>query len=177
MYSEKLESCGFVRGMVSPVTFEHPERDMACVVHGDDFTFEGEEEDLRWITELMRGWFDIKMRGIIGPEEHDLKEMSILGRTVRFKDWGIEYEADPKHRRVVLEFFGFQEGTRELQGNGSPEEAGEKEDEEGVGGSHTEYRALVARLNYLAQDSPELVYPVMECSRGMSDPKAGDWRK
>ena len=39
-YSEKMESVGFTRGTHSPVVFYHAEKDLSCVVHGDDFTFE-----------------------------------------------------------------------------------------------------------------------------------------
>jgi hypothetical protein len=40
------------------VVFYHPIRDIALVVHGDDFTFCGLEEDLRWIEGLMNFVFD-----------------------------------------------------------------------------------------------------------------------
>ena len=45
-YAEKFEECGFVRGDACAVIFYHPERDLSCAVHGDDFTFCGEEEHL-----------------------------------------------------------------------------------------------------------------------------------
>ena len=34
--------CGFERGLTCAVVFYHAGRDISCVVHGDDFTFEGE---------------------------------------------------------------------------------------------------------------------------------------
>ena len=39
----------------------------------------------------------------------------------------------------------------------------------------SKYRAITARLNYLAQDRPELLYAAKECSRRMSAPEEGDW--
>ena len=39
-------------------------------------------------------------------DAEDDKEVVILGRVVRWMDHGIEYEADPKHKSKVLEFFG-----------------------------------------------------------------------
>ena len=39
----------------------------------------------------------------------------------------------------------------------------------------TRYRALSARLNYLAQDRPDLLYAVKEVARRMSTPTCGDW--
>ena len=39
--------------LASPLIFYHPLRDLSCVVHGDDFTIEGEGKELDWIQELM----------------------------------------------------------------------------------------------------------------------------
>merc|ERR1712005_42236 len=37
-YSEFMESIGFKRGIASPCVVYHPERNIRCVIHGDDFT-------------------------------------------------------------------------------------------------------------------------------------------
>ena len=67
----------------------------------------------------------------MGYGEKDDKEVTILGRIVRWKSLGIEYEADPKHRRLVLEYFGFAEGTKALSFNGDKEDKeGDKEGKE-----------------------------------------------
>ena len=76
-------------------------------MNGDDFTFSGMNDDLDWVENLMKGWFEVKVRARLGPEPNDDKEISVLVRAVRWKDWGIEYQADPKHRNIVLEQFGF----------------------------------------------------------------------
>eukprot|EP00973_Karenia_brevis_P018805 2576858-Karenia_brevis.AAC.1 len=62
----------------------------------------------------MKSWFEIKARAILGPEEGDDKEVTILGRLVRWTEEGIEYEADPKHRKIVMDYFGFNEKTKPL---------------------------------------------------------------
>ena len=41
-----LENVGFIRGTSCGVAFYHKERDISVVVHGDDFTFCGLDEDL-----------------------------------------------------------------------------------------------------------------------------------
>ena len=56
LYAMKFESAGFTRGAGSSVAFLHPERDLACVVHGHDFTFSGYDDFLVWIEGLMKGW-------------------------------------------------------------------------------------------------------------------------
>ena len=40
----------------------------------------------------------------------------------------------------------------------------------------TEFRSVVARMNFLSLDCPELQFPVKGCSREMSNPKEGSWR-
>jgi hypothetical protein len=113
-YAGLLEGVGFVRGTSCGVIFYHKGRDLSVVVHGDDFTLCGLEEDLWWLKELVESWFEIKVRAVLGWEVGDDKEVVILGRVVRWTREGLEYEADPKHRRMVLESFGFEESTRPL---------------------------------------------------------------
>ena len=67
----------------------------------------------------MEEWFDIKMRGIVGGDDGDLKEMVILGRVVRWTKDGLRYEAGPKHRKLVMEKFGFDEESKPAAANGA----------------------------------------------------------
>ena len=109
----------------------------------------------------------------------DDKEVVILGRVVRWKEWGVEFEADPRHRQILLDHFGFTEESGAAAFNGSREVKEETEEEEGEmeKSEATEFRGMVARMNYLAQDSPDLQYPSKEVSREMARPKVGAWRK
>ena len=50
-YSEFMESIGFKRGIASPCVFNHPERNMKAVIHGDDFILSGDESNLDWFRE------------------------------------------------------------------------------------------------------------------------------
>ena len=111
-YSELFEGVGFERGRSCGVVFYHPGRDLSLAVHGDDFTFCGLEEDLVWIRGLMGSWFEIKLRGVLGPDPGDQKEVTILGRRVVWGEGGISYEADPKHRELILEFSASAGGTK-----------------------------------------------------------------
>ena len=117
-YSRRLEEAGFVRGEGSGVVFYNWESDVSCVCHGDDFTVVEEEEEMRRLAKLMGGWFIIKVRGILGPEIGDDKEIVILGRSVRWTEEGVEFEADRKHRKVLMEHFGFDEGANGARVNG-----------------------------------------------------------
>ena len=104
-YSDSLEEMGFRKGVAAPTVFYHPEKEVRCVVHGDDFTFTGERETLRGIAGRMKQTYELKVRGIVGDEPEDDKEIVILNRTLRWKERGIEYEADNKHVKEILRHF------------------------------------------------------------------------
>ena len=62
--------------------------------------------------------------------------------------------------------------------NGDKDRKEEEGDEEDMEREEAKiFRGLVARMNYLAQDSPDLQYPAMEVSREMARPKKGAWRR
>ena len=113
----------------------------------------------------------------MGEDADDVKEVVILGRVVRWTRDVLEFEADPKHRLLVMETFVFQEDSKSLVNNGessSRQEVGDEEDMEKE--EATEFRGVVARMNFLSQDCPDLQFPVKECSKQMSKPRKGAWR-
>jgi hypothetical protein len=175
-YSSNLEKAGFYKGDASPVLFWHAELDISCVVHGDDFTFVSEAEGLDYIEGLMKKWYEVKVKARLGPEPGDDKEVDILGRRVRWTENGVEYEADPRHRRIILEQLGLEEGSKGLTTNGKADTE-ELEEEELPGEEATSFRALAARVNYLAQDCPDIQFPAKEVCREMSKPTPASWRK
>eukprot|EP00973_Karenia_brevis_P066042 9179253-Karenia_brevis.AAC.1 len=77
----------------------------------------------------MKEWFEIKVRAVLGPDPGDDKEVTILGRGVRWVEEGIEYEADPKHRKTIMEYFGFNDKTKPLMMNGDKEDKVEEWEE------------------------------------------------
>jgi hypothetical protein len=168
LYAQKLQGVGLVRGISCGVVFYHPGRDIALAVHGDDFTFCGVEEDLLWIRDRMREWFDVKIRGLLGPGEGGDKEIVILGRTVRYTTKEIEYEADVRPRKLILEHFGLEKESRSSGVNGdklgADEEWGKVELEKEEA---TVFRGLAARFNFLSQDCPDLQFGIKETSREM----------
>ena len=176
-YSGNLEEAGFRRGIASPVVFWHPELDISCVVHGDDFTFVSECKGLDYVEELMKKWYEVKVKARLGPDSGDDKVVEILGRQVRWTDEGIEYEADPRHRKIILEQLGLSENSKGLMSNGKADADESEEGEELQGLEATSFRALAARVNYLAQDCADIQFPAKEVCREMSKPTTASWRK
>ena len=87
-----------------------------------------------------------------------------------------EYEADPKHRQLLLEQFGLEGAPKPCNLNGIQDPGDELDGGEDVECA-SEFRAAVARLNFLAQDSPELQFPAKEASKKMSRPTGGAWAR
>ena len=103
---------GFVKGRASSSVFHNPDTGVRLVVWGDDFTFLGRQRDLEEVRDRMGKWYTIKVRGILGPDLEDLKEIRILNRTVRWTSEGIEYEADDKHAKTIVAGLNLGEGVR-----------------------------------------------------------------
>ena len=121
----------------------------------------------------MRERYEIKLRGVLGPGISDDKEISLLNRIVRWIEAGIEYEPDPRHAEILIEQLGLS-GAKPVSTPGikeSSDDLPEPLPEADV----TTYRSMVARLNYLAQDRPDLSYASKELSRHMSAPSVKDW--
>ncbi|CAE8636765.1 unnamed protein product, partial [Polarella glacialis] len=74
-YTQHLLDLGFKQGRASPCCFTHSTRDLHCVVHGDDFTFLGDDIDLDWIQSAVALKFEIKVRGRLGDGPEDVQEM------------------------------------------------------------------------------------------------------
>ena len=51
----------------------------------------------------------------------EVQKIVILGRIARWTEEGLEWEADPKHRRILMEQFAFDENSKSLEVNGEKE--------------------------------------------------------
>ena len=171
-YTRTLRAAGFEPGRASPCNFTHKTRDLALTVHGDDFTATGPVEDLAWLEEVFRSRYDIKA-SVLGPDTHQAQEIKILGRTLRWTAGGIEYEADTRHQEIVIKELCLEDCSPVFtpfgpEGQRVPTESGEALE----GEEATRYRALVARLNCIALDRPDIQYAVKDAAKRMSAPCA-----
>ena len=81
-YTEKLVNDGFVQGVSAPTVFYNATSGVRCVVHGDDFTSLGEQTKLEALRALMAEWYEIKLRGIMGSSDGDIKGHNHIGTDV-----------------------------------------------------------------------------------------------
>ena len=73
-----MESAGFVRGLSSPSVSYNPVRNLRAVIHGDDFTLLGYDNDLNTLRNRITAKWQVKVKGRIGPSPGDQKEMHVL---------------------------------------------------------------------------------------------------
>ena len=106
-----LDSIGFQPGKTSPCVFYHEPRNIRLVVHGDDFTALGTDPGLNWFRQQMTNRFECKIRGRLGPEKGDDKEIRILHRILTWKSDGIHYEADQRHAEIIIRDLGLDRQT------------------------------------------------------------------
>ena len=105
------------------------------------------------------------------------EEIRILNRTIRWSSSGLSYEPDQRHAEIIVEHLG----AAGSKGAPTPSiQKAIKEDERGEskimsGEEATQYRALVARSNYVAQDRIDLPYATKSLAQHMAGPKQCDW--
>lgn len=89
---------------------------------------------------------------------------------------GVEYEPDQRHAELVVKELEL-EGAKPVTSPWTSVEKGIGQEQSPLlmAQDGTKYRALVARMNYLAQDRPDLQYATKEESRRMSAPRESDW--
>ena len=176
-YTTFLEQLGFAAGAASPCNFVNEGKEVFVTVHGDDFTATGPQASLEWFEQKMTGKYEIKS-DYLGPEPGQHRELRVLNRVLRWADRGIEYEPDQRHSEIITKSMGME--------NSKPVNTPSVSDDKQVQGMRensrvlnkaeaTEYRALAARLNYLALDRMDLQFTAKLVSRHMANPVEHDW--
>jgi hypothetical protein len=138
------------------------------VTHVDDLLCGGSPTHLEWVRSELQKKYEVK--GDIMSDE--CTQLKFLGRVIRKDSEGFSWEEDQKHRRILLEEWGLTT----CKGAATPVSM-EKDlpgDVEMEGKEATKYRRGVARVNYLAQDRPDLAVAASLLSRSMAKPMVGD---
>ena len=177
-YATAFEEAGFKRPASCPVVFSHRERDLIGAVHGDDFMFVGLDEDLDYVEKLLKDKYELKVRGRLGSGQNDKKSIDMLGRTIKLHEWGITWEGDGRHRKLIMEQFGLCENSKILTKNGYKDEEDEESSPKKLNVHEIKaYRTLAARMNYMAQDNLAIQFAAKEVCRRMSSPDEEDFAR
>ena len=110
-YREALESIGFTSGVASPCCFFHKDRGLSTVVHGDDISTLGLDDDLTWLEVELAKSFELKLRGRIGEGLKGDNDMRILNRIAQMVPEGLLFDADPRHTEMLTNSLGLEKGN------------------------------------------------------------------
>ena len=113
-YARNLMSEGFRRGKGAPTVFFNTKTAVRLVVHGDDFTHSGTKNELEKMKKKMGEWYDVKDRGTMGSEEDEIKEVTILGRRLRWTSEGFGVRGGYGAQEECSGGGGFWRRTRRL---------------------------------------------------------------
>ena len=56
----------------------------------------------------MQKFFEVELRGRMGYDKGDLREIKILNRVLRLDERGLAYEADPRHVELLVKSLGLE---------------------------------------------------------------------
>ena len=88
----------FKECITQPGIYFHEGRQLQVVSHVDDFLCVGPKQSLRWFKEEVERKYEIKANML----DEDHREVTFLGRKIRWTEDGIEVEADTKHVEILL---------------------------------------------------------------------------
>ena len=107
-YSQALSEMGFEQGCASACLFRHKKRGIVLSVHGEDFTTSGSKLALDLWQKEMVSHYELTIGGRLGPGPNDAKEVRCLNRIIRWTNVGIEYEADPRLAKRLIQQVGLE---------------------------------------------------------------------
>ena len=163
-----LDNLGFKASAYFPGLYHHEGLQVTMVTHVDDLLCCGPPEALRRVRTELQQKYEVKGEVM----EQEVQELRFLGRVITRSEEGFCWQEDPKHRQILLEEWGMSE----CNGVGTPI-AVEKEimEEEEMPPTEAKmFRRTAARLNYLAQDRPDLAVAANLLARSMSRPMKND---
>lgn len=108
-----MAEVGFKRGISNPCVFYRPSDQTRLVVHGDVFTFLlGIPNALDEMLSHFRQWWDNKLRGVLGDDTGNIKEIDILNRKLKWDGARLTLAADHRHREILCREMGIKENSK-----------------------------------------------------------------
>ena len=148
---------------------------MRTLVHGDDYIIVGHEQDLKWLEARLQDKYDIKTK-MLGPNEDHNQEVRVFNRIITWEQSGIGCEADPGHVEIIVKELGLETCTPVATLGASTEGRTKEDHQEPLDErQQSQYRAIVARADYIAFDRADVAYAVKVLAKAMAKPTRADW--
>jgi hypothetical protein len=165
-----MKELGFTSSMLQPGVYFCADKQIRVMTHVDDFLVTGNIVNTNWFETELCKLFDITS---VTLGKHFEKEAKYLNRKIVWTEGGLIIEGDSKHVITLLKEWGMEQ----CKGLSTPV----CKDEVIVAGSTaltdieaTRFRRGAARINYMAQDRPDLSVASRILSQGMSSPTVND---
>jgi len=155
---------------IQPGVYYHPIKKLRIMIHVDDFMVIGSASDAQWSENQMKEKYEITCT-TLGQNFED--EVKYLNGSIRLTRAGLEIESDPKHVKVLLSEWGMQECKGVETPLARDEEEAIEDTELMIDKEASRFRRAAARINYVAQDRPDLSTASRKLSQGMSAPREG----
>ena len=175
-----LKKRGFRPLVTAQSMYYNPSTGVTILAHVDDFLCFGDRLVLDLLLRDLQTEFECSGQ-VLGPGADEVREITFLGRTIRCTSFGLEWEGDERHVKSFLDKVGLSKrGEAGGRGGKGVETPGVKHDEDEDqrkpmdDKEATEYRGLVALLNFISQDRADVAYASKEVSRRMSSPCESD---
>ena len=171
-----MAKLGFRTSRVQPSLFIHDQKKLKLMVHVDDFLVTGPESGCEWLHSELKKLFELSCL-MLGDDK--ISEAKYLNRVVQWGVKGISVSGDAKHSQILISEWGM-ESCKEVDTpmGREAEEALNTEERMSrklMGDSDaTRYRRGVARVNFMAQDRPDLSVASRIMSQYMSQLRDGD---
>jgi hypothetical protein len=165
-----LEGLGFQKSVFQPSVYYHSSKNMVVTVHVDDFLVSGDIADLDWLYRSIQKKYDLK-RSVLSKSEPC--EGHYLNRCIRWTGEEFEIEGDPKHAQLLKREWGM-ESCKPADTPITKQFAEEMNTGDPLGDEEArKARRAIARVNYMAQDRPDLSVAARVLSQGMAHPHEG----
>ena len=173
-----LTALDFTQGLMNPCLFYNKERRLKAYVHGDNFVVGGSRAQTAWFAAELNKTMMVNVEGTLGPDssQGDVQHMICLNRIFTWvhatadSPTKILIEADPRHVDLILKDLGLNKpGTKSVSTPGVKAKDGHP----GLPlpkAETTPFRSTTMRVNYLAEDRPDIRYSGKECARFMAEP-------
>ena len=107
--------------------------------------------DGRWICDQLKKSYQVKVRGILGPESSDDKSIRIFNRVATWEEAGLVHEPGQRHSEPIVKQLGFDEGTKAPSTPGEKNRMTDESDMAPVSAEDTRaYRSMTMRASHLA---------------------------
>ena len=169
-----IKAAGMVIGEMSKCSFKSLCGKLVGVVHGDDILLSGPRSLVDAVRNSLRKRYEIREQ-MLGAGPKDASEIIMLNRRVQWTEAGIRISPDPRHVKDIIEELGL-EGAKPADTPLIVSQSSKKDSDSRALSMRdaTLHRRLVAKLNYLAMDRPDIRNAASTMGSQASSPKDAD---